>query len=174
MTRTARLLNRAARFGRPARLGSVAHARLYRLTGGRLLRRWFGAPVLVIETVGRRSGKPRATPLIYARDGERLVVTPANAGAERTPAWWLNLREAGRGVAVVGGKRTRVRARVAEGAERDRLWWLFAGDYPMLDDYRVLTPRDFPLVVLEPEGPRCRAATPRGRARARCAAARRR
>ena len=153
MSRTARLLHQATRFPRLESFGSRAHARLYRLTGGRLIRRWFGAPVLVIETVGRRSGRPRATPVIYARDGERLLVTPANAGAERTPAWWLNLRAAGSGVAVVGGERTRVRPRVAEGAERERLWRVFASSYPMLDDYRAFTPRDFPLVLLEPEDP---------------------
>jgi F420H(2)-dependent quinone reductase len=127
------------------------HARLYRLTRGRFLPRWFaGAPVMVLETQGRRSGEPRATPVLYLRDGDSLVVCASNAGAERTPAWWLNLREAGEGTVVVGSERTRVRPRVLEGAELDRLWRAFAEMYPQLDMYTEFTERPFPLVALEP------------------------
>ncbi len=89
--------------------------------------------------MGRRSGEPRATPVLYLRDGDALVVCASNAGAERTPAWWLNLREAGEGTAVVGSERTRVRPRVLEGAERERLWRAFAEMYPQLDIYTEFT-----------------------------------
>jgi len=69
------------------------HARLYRISGGRFLPQWFaGAPVMVLETVGRRSGHKRATPVLYLRAGDALIVLAANTGADRTPAWWLNLR----------------------------------------------------------------------------------
>ena len=84
--RVARLQNLTTRFPRLQRAGSRLHARLYCRSGGRLGRRWFGgAPVMVLKTVGRRSGRRRQTPVLYLRDGERLVVTPANAGASLTP-----------------------------------------------------------------------------------------
>lgn len=127
------------------------HARLYRLTRGRFLPRWFdGAPVMVLETVGRRSGRRRANPVLYLRDGESLVVLAANAGADRTPAWWHNLRAAGEGEVVIGGKRSRVRPRPLDGAERERLWRAFVEMYPQAQIYKTFTERPLPLVALEP------------------------
>jgi F420H(2)-dependent quinone reductase len=84
--------------------------------------------------------------------GENLVVMAANAGAPRAPAWYLNLRAAGEAVVVRAGERTCVRPRVAEGAERARLWNQFARVYPPVDEYRRLTARELPLIVLEPLG----------------------
>lgn len=148
--RVARLTNRSNRTPRLASGLSRVHARLLRITGGRFAGRWFGAPVMVLETVGRRSGEPRATPILYLRDGERLVVLASNAGSHRPPAWWLNLRDAGEGTAVLAGRRWAVRPRVSEGEERAELWARFCAMYPAADDYRGFTDREFPLVVLEP------------------------
>lgn len=146
--------------GAPAALGTLhrrrprvthglaaAHAAVYSGTQGRLLARWFGASVLVLETVGRRTGRRRAVPLVYVLDGEDLVVVPANAGACRAPAWWLNLSALGEGVAVVGRERRPVRPAVAVGAERERLWRMVAGVSP-LDAYQAQTDRRIPVVVL--------------------------
>ncbi len=77
------------------------------------LARWFGASILVLETVGRRTGRLRATPLAYLSHGDDLVVVPANAGADLAPAWWLNLQAAGQGVAILGNQRRPVRPRIA-------------------------------------------------------------
>jgi deazaflavin-dependent oxidoreductase (nitroreductase family) len=130
---------------------SRLHARLYGLTRGLFFPRWFaGAPVMVLETRGRRSGELRRSPVLYRREGDAVVVCPSNAGSHRTPAWWLNLREAGEGTTVIGGKRTRVKPRMLEGAERERLWMAFAEMYPQLDIYTEFTDRPFPLVALEP------------------------
>jgi deazaflavin-dependent oxidoreductase (nitroreductase family) len=130
---------------------SRLHARLYRLSGGRVLPRWFaGAPVMVLETVGRRSGQKRTTPVLYLRDGDALVVLAANAGADRTPAWWLNLWHAGEADAIIGAARTRVRPHVLAGAERDRLWRAFVEMYPQAEHYERFTDRMLPLIVLEP------------------------
>jgi deazaflavin-dependent oxidoreductase (nitroreductase family) len=130
---------------------SRLHARLYRLTRGRFFPRWFaGAPVMVLEVRGRRSGDLRAAPILYLRDGDALIVCASNAGAHRTPAWWLNLREAGEGTAIIGGQRTQVRPRVLAGAERERLWQAFAEMYPQVEMYTEFTERPFPLVALEP------------------------
>ena len=146
-----RLSNSTAATRRAQRRLGGLHARLYRRSGGRLGRRYFGAPVMVLETVGRRSGTPRSTPVIYLADGHGLVVVPANGGADREPAWWLNLRAAGSAVAVIGGERRRVRPRIAHGEERERLWRRFASMYPAVDDYGGFTDRELPVVVLEPD-----------------------
>ena len=146
----ARALNLSSRAPRLQSRGSRFHARLYERTGGRLGRRWFGVPVLVLETVGRRSGQTRSTPVVYLETDGGYLVTPANAGASRTPAWWLNLREAGEGVAVVRGRRQRVRPRELSGAEAERAWAAMQKALPAIDDYRTFTARRFPVVMLQP------------------------
>jgi deazaflavin-dependent oxidoreductase (nitroreductase family) len=128
---------------------TAAHGMVFLWTRGRLASRWFGAAVLVLETVGRRTGKPRAAPVVYLPDGENLVVVPANGGADGPPAWWLNLRAAGEGVAVLGRERRPVRPLEAAGAERDRLWQRFAAVSPV-EDYQRRTRRDIPVIVLAP------------------------
>lgn len=125
------------------------HASVYRSTRGRMLARWFGASILVLETVGRRSGRRRAVPLVYVRDGDDLIVVPANAGADRAPGWWLNLRARRAGVAVLGPERRRVRPLEATGADRERLWALVAAVSP-LEDYQRQTARRIPVVRLAP------------------------
>jgi deazaflavin-dependent oxidoreductase (nitroreductase family) len=147
---TARVTNTASRAGPVARFGTRGHAWVYRRLGGRLVGRWFGAPVMVLETVGRRSGRRRATPVIYVRDGRNLAVLAANAGMDAPPAWWLNLRDAGAGAAVIGRRRSEVRPRVAEGEERERLWRALVAAYPPAADYPRFTERLLPVVVLEP------------------------
>ncbi|HEX8646541.1 MAG TPA: nitroreductase/quinone reductase family protein [Thermoleophilaceae bacterium] len=127
------------------------HARLYRLLGGRgRVARWFGGPVALLEATGRKSGKTRPTPVIYARDGDDLVVVAANAGNPKPPAWWLNLQENPDATIEIAGEKRRVRAREAHGEERDRLLEIYERVYPRLDDYREFADHDFPVVVLEP------------------------
>src|SRR5690242_11067516 len=147
--RLARQSNRVVRrWPRLQRAMGRWHARLYRASGGRIMPRWFaGAPVLVLETIGRRSGRRRATPVLYLRDGDVFVVLAANAGADRTPAWWLNLREAGSGEVVIGSRRMRVRPRLLSGADRDRLWPAFVDMYPQAQHYARFTRREFPLIA---------------------------
>ena len=104
----------------------------------------------MLETVGRRSGKVRRTPVIYDEQGEDLVVIAANAGSDRPPAWWLNLRDAGRAVVIHHGDRRDVVPRVTEGEERERLWKAFARMYPAVDEYTSFTDRELPVIVLSP------------------------
>ena len=130
------------------RVGAL-HGLLYAFSDGRWLSRWSGLPVMILETVGRRSGRRRRTPVCYLPDGNNLIVVPANGGAERVPAWWLNLSTAGEGIAIVGGRRDRVRPVVAQAAECERLWRRFAAAYPSLEGYRERARRELAVVVLE-------------------------
>jgi F420H(2)-dependent quinone reductase len=149
-TRVARFTNASARLPRLTTAWSRVHVQIYRRTRGRLMRRWFGVPVLVLETVGRRSGQQRATPLIYVRSNDVLVVIAANGGTDRTPAWWLNLRDAGAGAVVLGGRRQEVRPRMLEGDERAAAWETLLSAYPAAAEYPRFTDRELPLVALEP------------------------
>jgi deazaflavin-dependent oxidoreductase (nitroreductase family) len=123
------------------------HATVFLWTRGRLFGRWFGLAILVLETVGRRSGKPRRVPVAYLPDGENLVVVAANGGAHQSPAWWLNLRATGDAIAVLGRERRSIRSHEATGAERERLWRRFASVSPV-DRYQRRTSRHIPVVVL--------------------------
>ncbi|MEE8375980.1 MAG: nitroreductase/quinone reductase family protein [Acidimicrobiia bacterium] len=102
------------------------HRSLYRITGGRL-GLWRPKPqgwgALRLTAIGRRSGQKRSVILGYFEDGPDYVTLAMNGWIEGEPAWWLNLQanpEAA--VAVKGGESQRIRARAAEGEERDRLW----------------------------------------------------
>jgi deazaflavin-dependent oxidoreductase (nitroreductase family) len=123
---------------------------LYKLSGGRIGGRLGRAPILLITTVGRRSGKPRTAPVLYMRDGDRLIVIGSNAGNQRPPAWALNLEANPEAKVQVGRRRTQVRARIADGAEHDDLWRRMNDQFGGFDLYRDRTSRDIRLFVLEP------------------------
>jgi deazaflavin-dependent oxidoreductase (nitroreductase family) len=145
----------ARRHPRAARRLTATHAALLRITRGYLVARWFGMPILLLETVGRRTERRRITPLVYLPDGDDLVVVASNAGVERPPAWWLKLEAAVEGVAIVGGARRPVTAPVVEGARRDRLWRRFAAVAPV-ERYQRQAWRRLPVVVLTPVPARVR------------------
>ena len=132
------------------RWGGKLNVPVYRATRGRLFGRIGRAPVLLLTTTGRRSGRVRTAPVLYLADGERLVVIGSNAGNERAPAWTFNLRANPDAEVQVRGARRKVRARFAEGEERDALWQRMNEQYGGFDDYRERTGRRIELVVLEP------------------------
>jgi deazaflavin-dependent oxidoreductase (nitroreductase family) len=105
--------------------------------------------VLVLVTIGRKSGKVRHTPLLYVSDDDRIVLLAANAGNDRIPAWWLNLRAAETVEILIRGRRRRMRWREADGEEYDRLFAAFIAIYPPSEHYRGFTERPLPIVVLE-------------------------
>jgi len=138
-----------------ARAYAQAHVKLYVLTAGRVgaaLRVARGArpPVLLLETLGRRSGEPRTSPLIYLADGPNLIVIAANAGHPQHPAWWLNLAADPRATVRIGSERRAVVATEVEGARRAALWHRFAVMYDGLEAYQAQARRRFPVVALAP------------------------
>jgi deazaflavin-dependent oxidoreductase (nitroreductase family) len=123
---------------------------VYRLTRGRLMNKVGRAPVLLLTSIGRRSGQPRTAPVLYLRDGERVVVIGSNAGNVRAPAWSLNLKANPDAEIQIGGERRLVHARVADGEERAELWQKMNVEYEGFDDYATRTARDIAVFVLEP------------------------
>jgi deazaflavin-dependent oxidoreductase (nitroreductase family) len=126
------------------------HVALYRLTRGRIGGRAFGAPVLLLTTRGRKTGKLRTTPLLYLEDGDRLVVVASKGGAPRHPAWFLNLAADPEVTVERGRERLAMRAREADDDERARYWPQVVAMYPGYEKYQQKTSRRIPLVVLEP------------------------
>jgi deazaflavin-dependent oxidoreductase (nitroreductase family) len=126
------------------------HVPLYRVSRGRLFGQLDRAPVLLLTTVGRRSGQPRTAPVVYLADGERLIVIGSNAGHERAPAWSLNLEANPLAEVELGHERRKVRARVAEAEERAELWRKVNDMYGGFDDYSARTTRAIRLFVLQP------------------------
>jgi deazaflavin-dependent oxidoreductase (nitroreductase family) len=127
---------------------SWAQVTLYRLTGGRIAGSFGGAPVLVLTTVGRRSGKRRTVPLIYATDGETMVLTAPPGPGGRRPAWLLNAVANPDVVVQVGRVRRAMVARLASLDERDRLWAQVVATYPKYEQHRAASAHETPLVVL--------------------------
>jgi F420H(2)-dependent quinone reductase len=126
------------------------HTVAYKASGGRLGGTAYGVPVALVESVGRKSGKRRTHPLLCREDGENLVIIASKGGVNKHPAWYLNLKAQPETNAWWKGKKRRVRAREAEGEERERLWKLMADGYPTYEDYQRRTDRQIPVVVLEP------------------------
>jgi deazaflavin-dependent oxidoreductase (nitroreductase family) len=108
-------------------------------------------PILVLTTTGRKSGQRRSTPVGYLRHGDAFAVLASNAGSDHPPAWWLNLQAGPRAEILADRTRYAVTARRANAAEEAALWKEFASKNPGFDEYRNLTERQIPVVMLEPQ-----------------------
>jgi deazaflavin-dependent oxidoreductase (nitroreductase family) len=128
---------------------NATHNALYRASGGKIGGRFGKAPVLLLTTTGRKSGKTRTAPLLYLGEGDDLVLIASKGGSPSHPAWFLNLQANPDVEVQVGRSRERRRARVTAGDERDRLWKRMTELYPNYDSYRGKTSREIPVVVLE-------------------------
>ncbi len=126
------------------------HVERYRETGGEVGHDWKrGSKILLLTTKGRKSGKPRTTPLIYESDGDRYVIVASKGGAPEDPGWYKNLAKTPEVELQVRDDVFPAHAHVADGEERDRLWKLAAQQWPDYDEYAKKTDREIPVVVLE-------------------------
>ena len=132
------------------KLGTIVHSGVYRATGGRLLGRMGQSPILLLNTIGRKSGKKRATPLLYVVEDEDYVIIASKGGTPSHPAWYLNLKANPDATVEVGNRKVRVRAEKVDGEEKERLWKKMAEMHPTYDDYQKKTKREIPLLVLHP------------------------
>ena len=129
---------------------------VYRRTGGRVGGKWrvgvgFRKPVptLLLDHVGRKSGTAFTVPLLYVRDGDDVVIVASQGGRPENPQWYRNLVVNPDTSVQIGPVRSQVRAIVADGLERDRLWPKLIDAYADFDTYQSWTDREIPVVVLK-------------------------
>ncbi|MCC6625909.1 MAG: nitroreductase family deazaflavin-dependent oxidoreductase [Chloroflexi bacterium] len=120
----------------------------FRANGGKITgRRW---PVLLLTTIGAKSGQPRVTPLNYTFDGDRLVVIASKGGSPTHPDWYRNLVTNPEVTIELGTETFRARATPAEEPERTRLFDQQVAQQPFFDNYRKsVVSREIPVVVFE-------------------------
>lgn len=133
-----------------APLFAPVHRAVYRALGGRFVGALLGTPIVLLTTQGRKSGLPRTTPLMAVADRDRLIVVASNAGKDRAPDWYLNLRADPTVRVQAGGTTVAMVAREPRGAEADQLWEIATRSYPGYAVYRDISRRTIPIVVLEP------------------------
>jgi deazaflavin-dependent oxidoreductase (nitroreductase family) len=121
----------------------------FRANEGRVGGPFEGAPMVLVTHRGARSGIERTTPLMYLPEGDDVVIFASKAGAPDNPDWFHNLVANPDASIEVGTDTVPVRARVAEGAERDDLWTRQKLAYPQFQGYEDATDRVIPVVVLE-------------------------
>jgi deazaflavin-dependent oxidoreductase (nitroreductase family) len=107
-----------------------------------------GAPLLLLHTVGKRSGKPRVNPVMYLKDGERYLVFASKGGADTHPDWFLNLKARPDIKIEVGDETIDVRAEEIKGPEHDALYARQAKLFPNFAEYQRKTKRVIPVVAL--------------------------
>ena len=133
------------------RLMSAANVWIFRLSGGRLGSRFLrGAPVLLLTTTGRKSGRPRTAPLLYLEDGDNLVVVASKGGMSHHPTWFLNLEANPEAEIEIGTERRKMLARRASDPEKKDLWPRLVAMYSDYADYQARTDRDIPVLILSP------------------------
>jgi deazaflavin-dependent oxidoreductase (nitroreductase family) len=124
---------------------------IYRSSGGKIFGTWLrGAPVGLLTYRGRKTGRMLTTPLLYLKDGDRVVVVGSKGGMSRHPLWYRNLVEHPDCQFEIGSDRRVYRARTATPAEKNAYWPRLVAMYPDYQDYQARTDRDIPVVVLEP------------------------
>jgi deazaflavin-dependent oxidoreductase (nitroreductase family) len=130
---------------------TAVHRFVYERSGGRI---GGGLPggkrFLLLATVGRKTGIRRVMPLLYVAEGDAFVVVGSNGGDDRPPSWWLNLQARPQARVQVDTEHHEVVARQAEGAELAALWPKLEASYSFYAAYRERTPREIPVIVLEP------------------------
>ncbi len=122
----------------------------FRWTNGRAMSALRGMPILLLTTVGRKTGKRRTTPLMYIRDGETYVITASNSGSARHPSWFHNLQASPQADIELPGQCLEVSATVASQTEKDRLWPQLVSKAPFFDGYQRKSSRLIPMVLLKP------------------------
>ncbi len=108
-----------------------------------------GRPLLLLTTIGARSGERRTTPMMYMSDGDRLIVFASNVGAPKNPAWYHNLVAHPEVTVEVGNETFDGLAVVTEGAERNRIWSKTIEQYPFFAEHQAKTTRQIPVIALE-------------------------
>jgi deazaflavin-dependent oxidoreductase (nitroreductase family) len=131
---------------------SAFHLFVYKQTGGAL--GWqlglYHSRMVLLTTIGCKTGKPRTVPLLSLQDGPDLVVIASYGGLDRPPAWWLNLKANPQAVVQIQGRTIQVQAEQVGPEKWSQLWPRFVEAFPGYEDYRRRTTRQIPIVLLHP------------------------
>ena len=123
---------------------------LYKLTRGKQGGTFKKVPVALLTTTGRKTGQPRVSPLLYLRDGDRVIVVASRGGSDRNPLWYLNLKADPKVQVQIKDEVLQLTARDATDDEPATLWPQLVKMYPDFDDYQSWTDRRIPIVVCDP------------------------
>jgi deazaflavin-dependent oxidoreductase (nitroreductase family) len=126
------------------------HVRQYEATGGKTGHDWNSTSVLVLHTIGRKSGETKKFPLIYGREGNTYLIVASKGGAPDHPGWYKNLLAHPDVKIQVWDKVIEVRARTATAEEKKRVWPIMTKEWPDYDKYQAGTKRDIPVILLTP------------------------
>ena len=121
---------------------------VYRWSKGRLGGKMQDLPVLILHTVGRKTGRARQSPVLYVEDGENYAIVGSRGGSDAPPAWWLNLQANPAATVEIKGTKRPVLARIATTEEKDLYWPRLVAGYPFYNDYQARTAREIPVIVL--------------------------
>ena len=121
----------------------------FRANNGKVGGPFADRPLMVLTTIGAKSGLPRTIPLVYTRDGDRLVIIASKGGAPTNPDWYHNLVANPTATVELPGETFQVTAAIAQGTARDRLFGQQAAQMPGFADYQRNTTRRIPVIVLE-------------------------
>ena len=138
---------------------SQVNTAVYRWTGGLLGSTWrvgsafpWGIPVLLLTTIGRKSGQPRTLPLIFIEKGDHIIVVASRGGLPSEPLWYKNLVANPECDVQIKRRKFKAKARTASPEEREALWPKLVAHYPDFASYASWTDRIIPVVILEPVG----------------------
>ena len=133
------------------KLMSRAQTFIYKKTGGKVGGKFLqGAPVALLTTTGRKTGEPRISPLLYLREGNRVVLVASKGGSATHPMWYLNLRANPKVSVQIKDEVLHLSARDATEEERARYWPKLVEMYSSFDDYQSWTDRVIPIVICDP------------------------
>jgi deazaflavin-dependent oxidoreductase (nitroreductase family) len=121
----------------------------FRANNGKVIGPFAGAPLLLLTTTGAKSGQTRTNPVVYTRDGDRLVIIASKGGAPTSPDWYHNLVANPVVTVEVPDDKFEAKASVAQGEERERLFAAQAEAMPNFSEYQQKTTRQLPVVILE-------------------------
>jgi F420H(2)-dependent quinone reductase len=130
--------------------GARANTWIYRRTNGKFGGTVKNAPVALVTTTGRKTGEPRVSPLLYLREGDRVILVASRNGSDKHPLWYLNLKANPDVTVEIKDEVLRLRAHEATGTERDEYWPKLVAMYPAFEDYKSWTDRVIPVVICDP------------------------
>jgi deazaflavin-dependent oxidoreductase (nitroreductase family) len=123
----------------------------FRANGGKVNSGPFvNAPLILLTTTGAKSGRPFTTPLVYTKDGNRIVIIASKGGFPKHPAWFHNIKANPTVTLEIGTKKFQAKATITSGAERQRLFDAQAKVMPNFTEYQKATTRVIPVIAMEP------------------------